>query len=96
MRVDESWHDDRVGGIDDLGVTSPDTLPDLGYQIVLDEHIGLPEVADLSVQAEHTAAHEQGPTHHSALNPLIMPMNSDTTHSAPRFLSDWGHVFSVA
>ena len=72
MGVDESRHDDRVGGIDDLRVASPNALPNLGYEIVFDEHVAAAEVAHLPVQAEHTAAHEQGPTHHSALRPLIM------------------------
>ena len=72
MGVDEAGHDDRVAGVDDLGVASTQVLADFRDDIVVDEDVGATKIAHLPLQAEHTAALEQDPTHRSALSPLML------------------------
>ena len=58
MGVDEAGNDDAVGRIDHRAA-SPETAmfgPDLADLAVLDQHVGLGEVADLPVERQHDAA----------------------------------------
>ena len=49
MGVDEARDDDVAGGVDDLGVGCRDVLADLDDLAVLDEHIGVRQLADRRV-----------------------------------------------
>ena len=57
MGVDEAGDDDPVRGVDHRGVVRHhDVRPDLADLAVLDQHVGLGEVADLPVEGQHHAA----------------------------------------
>jgi hypothetical protein len=42
--VDETGHDDCVGGVDRFGIAGPETFSDLGDPPVLDEDVSLAQV----------------------------------------------------
>src|SRR5439155_9680872 len=56
MGVDEAGNDDSVGGVDHRGRVGRDVGPDLADLAVLDQQVGLREVADRAVEGEHHAA----------------------------------------
>jgi hypothetical protein len=61
--VDEPGHHDRPGGVDHLGIASPEIGTDLGDPIVLDEDVGLGVVADARIQTENAPTLDQGSAH---------------------------------
>ena len=64
MRVDEARHHDAIGGVDHrcVVVRNCDARPDFADLAVLDQHIGLREVADAAVEGEDDSALEQDAT----------------------------------
>ena len=57
--IDESRHHDRVRRVDHLGVRRIDVRPHRGDALALDQHVGLFEVADRTIERQHAAALEQ-------------------------------------
>ena len=57
--VDEARDDDPVGGVDHDRVARRDVGPDFADLAVLDQDIGLREIADRPVEREHDAALDQ-------------------------------------
>jgi len=57
--VDEAGDHDAIGGIDHRSVGGGDAGAHLANLAILDEHVGLREVADLPVEREHHAAQDQ-------------------------------------
>ncbi len=56
VRVDEARNDDAVGGVDNRHIARRDVGANVTNPAVLDQHVGLGEVADLPVEREHDAA----------------------------------------
>jgi hypothetical protein len=52
--VHKAWHDNRVRSVNHLGIRRTEIRPDGGDLGAFDEYIGLPEVADLLIEAEDT------------------------------------------
>ncbi len=65
--VDEARHDDRVGGVDHLGVAGPDPLADLGHTAPVDQDVALAEVRRPVAEREHAAPSEQELRRHRPL-----------------------------
>ena len=50
MRIDETWHDDHIGGIDDLRAICSEIRADRGDLTVFDQDIALHEIANLGMK----------------------------------------------
>ena len=59
VRGDEARHHDRARAIDHLGVGGGDGGSDVRDQLAVDQNVGLLEVADSRIEAEHDASPEQ-------------------------------------
>jgi hypothetical protein len=62
MRRDEARHDDRPRAVDDERVAGRQRRTDGGNAPALDEHVGLLEVTDGIVEAQHHATAEEHAT----------------------------------
>ena len=62
--VDEPGHDDRVGGIDDLGASSSQRRPHLADDPILDQDVGRDHVANGPIERQDRASLDQHPARH--------------------------------
>jgi hypothetical protein len=64
MGVDQAWHHDHVGGVDDLRPVGRGKLRRHGGNaIVLDQHIAAGEIRNARVHRDDRAALDQDPAH---------------------------------
>ena len=59
VRGDEAGHDDRARAFDDLRIGGGEVGPDRGDLGLVDQDVGLLEVAHPRVEAEHDASPQQ-------------------------------------
>src|SRR5262249_7329745 len=57
--IDEAGDDDAIGGIDNRGVSRGKAGTHLANLAIFDQHVGLREVPDLTIEREHDAPLDQ-------------------------------------